>query len=342
MRKSIFAIFTLICLSFNASYAWQLIASGIPASVGTSFQCSPSSWDPADGTDGDANATQQFTCTATGSGTISSISITGGNGFVLDGTGNCTATTYEDEQCTIDMHFVYAEGGPYSDTLVIASDFDDQPENVSLGPVTVSAAGADANVLFAYGCEAVSATDSLIKGSGTVNSAGLAGTTTGQVGNGLSVNSTYQVAILSSLTNNFDSGIGTMGFWVNITAQSANTIIMSDEGNDTAPAFTLIGEDSTVGNLRWHYAGTNQSMAIGSGWHWVDLAWDIGNTRMSWQVDGGGWTENTSVTGSEPTIDNLALGTWSGTSGTYVFDHWLISDQYQYNLYQYRNSASGF
>lgn len=145
MRKTILYLAVLLCLLVVDVHAFQLIASRTAAPAATSLSCAPSSWDPADGTDGDAAATQEFTCTATGTVDISSVAVGGGNSFADDTTGSCNSlpTLTNGQTCTVDLTFTYAEGGPYSDTLTVASDADDSPEEVGLGPVTVSGAAAE-------------------------------------------------------------------------------------------------------------------------------------------------------------------------------------------------------
>jgi hypothetical protein len=116
-----------------------------PQAAGTSLNCTPSSWDPADGTDGDPTDDQDFVCTASGG------SVTCGAGAAVLTTGTtfnitsdtCSSSTVTNgNTCTVNVEFPYDEGGPYSDTLTITSDADSDNGPYSLGPTTVAAAGS--------------------------------------------------------------------------------------------------------------------------------------------------------------------------------------------------------
>jgi hypothetical protein len=115
-----------------------------PAPTAGTLAVSPTSWDPSDGDTGDSDASQTFTVTATGDVDFSSYALTTGTYFADAGTGTCTQlSSLSDSSCTIDLIFQYDTGEVtgHSDTLTITSDATDSPETVSLGPVTVSAAG---------------------------------------------------------------------------------------------------------------------------------------------------------------------------------------------------------
>jgi len=124
-----------------------------PTPVPVDLAISPTSWDPADGTDGDAQGTRTITLGVTGdSGTItlSGYALTTGTQFLNAGTGTCTTSTEltDTEECTIDLVFDYETGGPYSDTLTITSDAATSPDTIALGPTTVAAAGPDVSDTF--------------------------------------------------------------------------------------------------------------------------------------------------------------------------------------------------
>ena len=127
------------CSPYYHSGADWVAINGAPT---PSISAVPSSWDPADGTDGDTTAEQTITITASGAyGTISSISLTGGSNFSDAGTGTCEAgvTSLADTQsCTIDLEFdyTYATCSACSDTLVVTNGTN--PLNVSLGETAVA------------------------------------------------------------------------------------------------------------------------------------------------------------------------------------------------------------
>ena len=139
--------------AFNTTTGFVCVASGDwntfsltdwnnPTSTAGTLAFSPTSWDAADGTEGDTTATQTVTLTATGDVTLSGISLGGSNYFSNAGTGSCTTSSVlSDSSCTIDLAFAYTTAGTYSDTLTVTSNATDSPETASLGSTVVSAGG---------------------------------------------------------------------------------------------------------------------------------------------------------------------------------------------------------
>lgn len=123
---------------------------------------------------------------------------------------------------------------------------------------------------------------------------------------------TYQRIRITSSTLNISVSSGVVGFYFVYDTHDADANVFSGKAADSAPRFAL-KDTGSGGNFTWAYMETdcNQTINLTAGTtYFLELAWDSGASNgwyKRWRTDGGSWTEDTSCTVNEPTLDSAIV-----------------------------------
>jgi hypothetical protein len=197
--------------------------------------------------------------------------------------------------------------------------------------------GADSQITFYFNCDSNTNDQSPQKGSGTISYTSDFTVVSGAVSNALSSTASMSAYEWNfPVSGNMNLSVGTLGFfWRASTITAGATIVDGD-----ATGFYLLPDSAT--SMKWKYAtGDGQTFTIAADTtYYIEVAWDIANTRQSYRVNGGSWVEYATVSGSAPSFTALNFGSSGGGSSACWWDQIMISSVYQKDLYSVRNSTN--
>jgi hypothetical protein len=330
----------LLCVLFLIPFsaqAFTLVAGRPHVAVGTALSCLPATWDPADGTDGDTAATQEFTCTATGTVEIASVALTTGTGFTDDATGSCNSlpTLTNGQTCDVDLTFTYTEG-TYSDTLTITSDADDSPETVALGETVVSGESFE-DIIFYANADTLGTTPQKGTGPMTIDAAITVDTSTPVVGAGSWDNNNGGYDNITIPAANIDWDNARIGFYWRPNENSFGHIIRA---TDADTDFGLVYYDETTFQYRYKdevsLVDHGISVFDGSQAYFIEIVF----TGTTAQIIIDGVTADTMSGASGTITSDLHLGASNGNQFDAVYDQIMISNDIDRDLYAIRNTVS--
>lgn len=198
----------------------------------------------------------------------------------------------------------------------------------------------DSEILFYFNCNSATTGQSPTKGSGTVAITSGISAVAGPVGNALAIGGNYR-SISFPPSGNFNPALGTIGLYINYTTNVANGIILDYDANgDTSPRWYLggtgTGTDFTLG-----YKSGWTTVGLSAALHFLEFAWDGTLNKFSWRLDGATWTEDTGLTGGNPSITDVCVGCdREGYLTGLTVDQIIVSSIYQKDLYAVRSTTS--